>query len=189
MDKKQIIPISQLLDGSINTSTLAIDSKKGWQNQTQEEIIENIRQGIAELYKRGLLMDELSFHEHQLKAIQSLEDWHSGKIKPIPEFITIDSIPMNFHSHAYIGEHIPAAKGNEFDEFAKAEKFLWNGMKETIHSYVSPLIAEINTQTRIEEIEKILRKHPNRQDLRKDLIKLQKTLPKKIVKPKRKKKK
>ena len=62
MDKKPLLNISSLLDGSINTSTLAVDSKQGWQTKTKEEIIEDIKQGINELKKRGLLMDEMAFH-------------------------------------------------------------------------------------------------------------------------------
>ena len=118
-------------------------------------------------------------HDYQLAVVKSLEDWHSGKSKPLP-VIHIDSFPFM--------EHIPVPKQTKEEEFAKAVKVIWNGMKEVFHSYVDPLMEEINTQNRIEELEKILRKHPNRQDLRMELMKLQKTRPKKIGKPKRKKK-
>lgn len=163
--------LSDLLDGSIRTEP---KKQLNLQNQTQEEIIENIRNGIHELYKRGLIVDPVKFHEHQLKVIKSLEDWHSGKIKPVPDVFLFDSIP-----------NIYSAKTDK-----EKSVFAFRNLFPTIEPEFKNTINRFHSQYTIEELQKILLKHPNRMDLKMELIKLQRENKTKYIgRPKRKKRK
>jgi hypothetical protein len=170
----------KILEDIKSCSTDTTPNKTGWENKTQEEIIDDIRHGAAELYRRGIIDDPVKHHEHQLSVIKSLEDWHSGKIKPFSDPpVTIDSILS--------GTYIPAPILSDQEQFAKAAKFLWGSMKDTIQNYVNPIMKELKTQARIEELENILRKHPNRSDVKLELIKLKKTVKPKIGRKKKRK--
>lgn len=163
--------LSDLLDDSIRTEP---KKQLNLQNQTQEEIIENIRNGIHELYKRGILIDEMSFYDHQLKVIKSLEDWHSGKIKPVPDVFLFDSIP-----------NIYSAKTDK-----EKSVFAFRNLFPTIEPEFKNTINRFHSQYTIEELQKILLKHPNRMDLKMELMKLQRENKTKYIgRPKRKKRK
>lgn len=165
--------LSDLLDGSIRTEP---KKQLNLQNQTQEEIIENIRNGIHELYKRGLIVDPVKFHEHQLKAIQSLEDYFAGRIKPIPEKIIIDSYPSHI-DHKSIAEKIKPA-------------FIFDNVFSSLKGSFTSLINRHHSQYSIEELQRILQKHPNRMDLKMELMRLQRENKTKFIgRPKRKKRK
>lgn len=150
------------------------NNKTNFEGKTQEEIIDDIRRGIHELHKRGVLIDEMSFHDHQLKVIKSLEDWHSGKIKPVPDVFLFDSIP-NIYSAKTDKEKSAFAFRNLFPEID-------GHFKDTVKSF--------HSQYTIEELQKILLKHPNRMDLKMELMKLQRENKTKYIgRPKRKKRK
>lgn len=162
--------VSKLLDGSINTTP---SKKTSWETQTPEEITENIRQGIAELYSRGLTIDPVEFYKHQLQVIKSLEDWHSGKIKPLPDVFLFDSLPVY------------SAKTDK-----EKSVFAFRNLFPTIEPEFKNTINRFHSQYTIEELQKILLKHPNRMDLKMELIKLQRENKTKYIgRPKRKKRK
>ncbi len=165
--------LEDIKSGSINTSASV---KSDLKNKSQEELIETIRQNAAELYSRGLLIDEMSFHDYQLPVIKSLEEWMTKNSKPLPDVFLFGD---------FCGDSIPTPSLSKEEESIKAIKYLWGSMKETINNYVNPIMQEINTQTRIEELEKILRKHPNRSDVRMELMKLKKTVKPKIGRKKK----
>lgn len=157
---------------SVNTST----SKTNWENQTQEEIIKTIREGAAELYRRGVIKNPIKIYEHQLGAIKSLEYWHSGKIKQIPDMINIDSMLFN--------QQLPSP----LDE--QKQIFAFRNLFPSMEPEFKKLTNRFHTQYTIEELQKILQKHPNRTDVRMELMKLQKENKTKYIgRPKRKKKK
>lgn len=150
------------------------NNKTNFEGKTQEEIIDDIRRGIHELHKRGILIDEMSFYDHQLKVIKSLEDWHSGKIKPVPDVFLFDSIP-----------NIYSAKTDK-----EKSVFAFRNLFPTIEPEFKNTINRFHSQYTIEELQKILLKHPNRMDLKMELIKLQRENKTKYIgRPKRKKRK
>lgn len=163
--------ISSLLDGSVNTTP---SKTTGFENKTQEEIIDDLRKGILELHKRDLIVDPVKFHEHQLKVIKSLEDWHSGKIKPIPDAFLFGSLPDIYSAHT----------DKEKSVFAFRDLF------PALQPEFKKLTNRFHTQYTIEELQKILLKHPNRLDLKMELMRLQRENKTKYIgRPKRKKRK
>lgn len=157
--------LEDIKSGSINTSPSV---KSDLKNKSQEELIETIRQNAAELYSRGLLIDEMSFHDHQLPVIKSLEDWHSGKIKSLPDAFLFGSLPVEKQNTG----------------FAFRELF------PTLQPEFKKLTNRFHNQYTIEELQKILLKHPNRVDLKMELMKLQRENKTKYIgRPKRKKRK
>lgn len=163
--------LEELRNCSANTNpSTSID----WKNQSKEEIIETIRQGVAELYCRGVTVNPIKFHDHQLQVIKSLDDWHSGKIKPLPDAFLFDSLP-NIYSANTDKEKSVFAFRNLFPEID-------GHFKDTMKSF--------HSQYTIEELQKILLKHPNRMDLKMELMKLQRENKTKYIgRPKRKKRK
>lgn len=163
--------LEDIKSGSINTSPSV---KSDLKNKSQEELIETIRQNAAELYSRGLLIDEMSFHDHQLPVIKSLEDWHSGKIKPIPDAFLFGSLPDIYSAHT----------DKEKSVFAFRDLF------PALQPEFKKLTNRFHSQYTIEELQKTLLKHPNRVDLKMELMKLQRENKTKYIgRPKRKKRK
>lgn len=155
---------------SINTST----SKTGLENKTQEELIETIRQNAAELYRRDIISNSTKLYEHQLPVIKSLEEWMSENSKPIPDAFLFGSLPDIYSTHT----------DKEKSVFAFRDLF------PTLQHDFKNLTNKFHTQFTIEELQKILLKHPNRLDLKMELMRLQRENKTKYIgRPKRKKRK
>jgi hypothetical protein len=71
------------------------------------------------------------------------------------------------------------------NEFAFRETI--NNSLSNLRTFVFPIIREVSDQTRVEELEKILRKHPNRSDVRMELMRLKKTIKPNIGRKKKRK--
>lgn len=163
--------LEDLISCSINTSSTG---KSDLTNQSEEELIETIRENAAELYRRGVITNPIKLHDYQLPVIKSLEDWNSGKSKPIPDAFLFGSLP-NIYS---------ANTDKQKSVFAFRELF------PNMQPEFKKITNKFHTQYTIEELQKILLKHPNRLDLKMELMRLQReNKTKHIGRPKRKKKK
>lgn len=163
--------LEDLRSCSVDTSSTG---KSDLSSQSEEQLIETIRQNAAELYRRGVVANTTKFNDYQLPVIKSLEDWHSGKIKPLPDAFLFDSF-VNMQSTKTDKEKSAFAFRNLFPEID-------DHFKDTVKSF--------HSQYTIEELQKILLKHPNRMDLKMELMKLQRENKTKYIgRPKRKKRK
>ena len=103
-----------------------------------------------------------------------MEDWHSGNIKPLPDVFLFDSLPG-----------IYSAKTDK-----EKSVFTFRNLFPTIEPEFKNTINHFHSQYTIEELQKILLKHPNRVDLKMELMKLQRENKTKYIgRPKRKKRK
>lgn len=163
--------LEDLRSCSVDTSSTG---KSDLSSQSEEQLIETIRQNAAELYRRGIVVNTTKFNDYQLPVIKSLEDWHSGKIKPLPDVFLFDSLPA-----------IYSAKTDK-----EKSVFTFRNLFPTIEPEFKNTINRFHSQYTIEELQKILLKHPNRMDLKMELIKLQRENKTKYIgRPKRKKRK
>lgn len=163
--------LEDLRSCSVDTSSTG---KSDLSSQTEEQLIETIRQNAAELYRRGVVTNTTKFNDYQLPVIKSLEDWHSGKTKPLPDAFLFDSFN--------IMQSVKTDKEKSVFAFRNLFPEIDGHFKDTVKSF--------HSQYTIEELQKILLKHPNRMDLKMELMKLQRENKTKYIgRPKRKKRK
>lgn len=102
--------------------------------------------------------DNLSFFETELSRLRHIEKF--GHIERHPDITR----PFN-------------------TDYAFRETI--NNSLSNLRTFAFPILREVNEQSRIDELEKILRKHPNRSDVRMELMKLKKTVKPKIGRKKK----
>lgn len=135
----------------------------GWDKLTRDEIIENINYGSS----------LLNGSSEELERLYKAACHHP----PNPIIMAREEFERS-------GMHIGR------DNRISFVKDFWPEMKVTLTQTLDVFRSEHFSQYTIEELQKILQKHPNRTDLRMELIKLQKQNKTKYIgRPKRKKRK
>ena len=152
----------------------------GWNQLTREEIIENIKYGSS----------LLNGSPEQLERLYR-EACHRP---PEPLIIPRDEFKNSQIAFAFpelrekLIQELPAVT-KEQEDFAKACKVLWNGMKKITQVFAESAYDKMQTQWTLEDLQKAVHKHPNRIDLKLELMKLQKQNKSSYIgRPKRKKK-
>jgi hypothetical protein len=153
----------------------------GWKELSHEEIIENINYGHSLLNRSPEEMERLykeACHRPPMPFIIPREDYEKDRLRfAFPEL------------HEKIRQERPGVT-KEQEDFAKACKVIWNGMKKITQVFTESAYNKMHTQWTLEELQKAVQKHPNRIDLKLELMKLQKQNKTSYIgRPKRKKRK
>lgn len=152
----------------------------GWNQLTREEIIENIKYGSSLLNGSPEQLERLyreACHRPPEPLIIPRDEFKNSQIAfAFPEL-----------REKLIQERQAVTK--EQEDFAKACKVLWNGMKKITQVFAESAYDKMQTQWTLEDLQKAVHKHPNRIDLKLELMKLQKQNKSSYIgRPKRKKK-
>lgn len=143
-------------------------------------LTELVSDGIEEMKRRGLVMTQEKLDEYQKGLKKSLSDFISGHTVPLK----MDMTMVGTSGLTILDSITPI-----IDRIVKHQERVTAMMpKFILPDYDPPTIEDYYDTGRIKELQKILHKHPNRHDARQELLKLQKTLPTAIGRPKRKKK-
>ena len=187
----------------------------GWNDLTQEEIIENIHHAFSLIKKESDfylnnpdIRDEMEYRESE-----AFRRFATGKLPQIPDSATIDRLykaarhlppaPFIISREEYEKDHLrfaypelrektkqeKPAFTKEQEDLRKNMKVFWDSMSSVIKDCSKSAFSTLKNQLSVEELQKAVQKHPNRIDLKLELIKLQKqTKTGRIGRPKRKKK-
>lgn len=158
----------------------------GWDKLTRDEIIENINYGSSLLNGSPEELERLykaACHRPPMPFIITREEYEKDRLR-----FAYPDLQENLGKE---GEYLPKEKlTKDQEDFAKACKVIWNGMKKITQVFTESAYDKLQTQWTLEELQKAVQKHPNRIDLRLELMKLQKQNKTSYIgHPKRKKKK
>lgn len=153
----------------------------GWDKLTRDEIIENINYGSSLLNGSPEELERLykaACHRPPMPFIIPREDYEKDRLRfAYPEL------------RENIIKERPALT-KEQEDFAKAAKVIWDGMKKITQVFTESAYDKMHTQWTLEDLQKAVHKYPNRIDLKLELMKLQKQNKTSYIgRPKRKKKK
>lgn len=137
----------------------------GWNELSREEIIENINYGNSLLNRSSeeleILYKEMC-HRSPAPFIIPREEFKNSQIAfAFPEL-----------REKLIQERPALTK--EQEDFAKATKVIWDGVKKITQVFAKSAYDKAYNQWTLEELQKAVQKHPNRIDLKLELMKLQK---------------